>query len=50
VDYLFADNDLDVTRWEIVVDASGRTLRGTIPSDHNLIRATVTLPAPAGLS
>ena len=48
VDYLFADNDLDVTRWEMVVDAAGRHLRGVIPSDHNMIRATVTLPTPSG--
>ncbi len=46
VDYLFADNDLGVERWEMVVDAAGRHLRGVIPSDHNMIRATVRLPTP----
>ncbi len=46
VDYLFADNDLDVERWEMVVDAAGRSLRGVIPSDHNMIRATLKLPNP----
>ena len=48
VDYLFADNDLDIERWEMVVDADGRYLRGVIPSDHNMIRATVKLPTDGG--
>jgi endonuclease/exonuclease/phosphatase family metal-dependent hydrolase len=45
IDYLFATNDLPVTDWELVLDTddAGNWI-GTIPSDHNLLRATVTLP------
>jgi endonuclease/exonuclease/phosphatase family metal-dependent hydrolase len=48
VDYLFASNALRVKRWEMVVASSGRTIVGTIGSDHNMIRATIGLPTPAG--
>jgi hypothetical protein len=49
IDYLFASNALPVTDWQLVLDldAAGNWL-GTIPSDHNLLRATVTLPGTAG--
>jgi endonuclease/exonuclease/phosphatase family metal-dependent hydrolase len=49
IDYLFASNDLAATSWEQVLDLdpAGNWL-GTIPSDHNLLRATVTLPGVAG--
>jgi endonuclease/exonuclease/phosphatase family metal-dependent hydrolase len=46
IDYLFASNALPVRTWELVLDldAQGNWL-GTIPSDHNLVRATISLPA-----
>ncbi len=45
IDYLFATNSLVVKRWQMVVDdANDYSLDGTIASDHNLIKATVTLP------
>ncbi len=45
IDYLFATNNLVVKRWQMVVDdANDYNLDGTIPSDHNLIKATITLP------
>jgi endonuclease/exonuclease/phosphatase family metal-dependent hydrolase len=49
IDYLFASNDLVVRGWQLVLDldAQGNWL-GTIPSDHNLLRATVTLPGSSG--
>ncbi|MGY2874175.1 endonuclease/exonuclease/phosphatase family metal-dependent hydrolase [Marmoricola sp. URHA0025 HA25] len=47
IDYLFASTDVVVKTWEMVLDldplGSGNWL-GTIPSDHNELRATVTLP------
>lgn len=45
VDYLFTSARVAVSEWETVVklDATGR-FDGVIPSDHNLIRATVVLP------
>lgn len=45
IDYLFASNDLPVRKWELVLDldAEGNWL-GRIPSDHNLVRATISLP------
>jgi endonuclease/exonuclease/phosphatase family metal-dependent hydrolase len=52
IDYLFASTKLQVKTWEMVLDAqvSGTQYSwlGTIPSDHNLIRATVTLPGVPG--
>jgi endonuclease/exonuclease/phosphatase family metal-dependent hydrolase len=49
IDYLFASNDLAVRKWEIVLDLdSENNWLGTIPSDHNLVRATVTLPGVTG--
>lgn len=49
IDYLFASNDLPVRKWEIVLDldAAGNWL-GRIPSDHNLVRATISLPGVTG--
>ncbi len=45
IDYLFATNRLVVKRWQMVVDdAKDFSLDGTIPSDHNLIKATIRLP------
>jgi endonuclease/exonuclease/phosphatase family metal-dependent hydrolase len=46
IDYVFATNSLLVKEWEMVVNYDPATLqvRGVIPSDHNMIRATVTLP------
>lgn len=49
IDYLFASNDLPVKKWELVLDldAQGNWL-GRIPSDHNLVRATISLPGVTG--
>jgi endonuclease/exonuclease/phosphatase family metal-dependent hydrolase len=48
IDYLFASNDLAVKDWELVLDTDDQgNWIGTIPSDHNLLRATVTLPGAA---
>ncbi len=46
IDYVFADNAMTVRRWEVVVDHDPRTLQttGTLPSDHNLVVATLELP------
>ena len=47
-DYVFASNDLVVRRWEVVVRYDARTLDvlGRHASDHNLVVATLELPAP----
>ena len=45
VDYLFASNNLQVKRWEQVVDQQNYAFQGIIPSDHNMLRATITIPA-----
>jgi endonuclease/exonuclease/phosphatase family metal-dependent hydrolase len=49
IDYLFGTSSLTVKNWEQVldIDDAGNWI-GTIPSDHNLIRATLTLPAVTG--
>jgi endonuclease/exonuclease/phosphatase family metal-dependent hydrolase len=46
IDYVFATNSLPVKEWKMVVNYDPATLkvRGVIPSDHNMVRATVTLP------
>ncbi len=46
IDWVFASNRVRVKSWEVVVDMDPRTLRfrGVIPSDHNLVRATLVLP------
>ena len=45
IDWIFASNNLRVKAWEVVVNIDSDTLavRGTIPSDHCLIRATIVL-------
>lgn len=46
VDYLFASNSLVVKQWKLMLDFDPVTykVRGVIPSDHNMLKATVTLP------
>jgi len=46
IDYVFATNSLLVKEWKMVIKYDPTTLRvdGVIPSDHNMVRATVTLP------
>jgi endonuclease/exonuclease/phosphatase family metal-dependent hydrolase len=46
IDWIFASNNLPVKEWKMVTNYDPTTLRvqGTIPSDHNMIRATITLP------
>jgi endonuclease/exonuclease/phosphatase family metal-dependent hydrolase len=46
IDWIFATNSLPVKEFEMVSDFDPSTLqvRGTMPSDHNMIRATITLP------
>lgn len=50
IDYIFASNNLAVQSFEMVLDRTksaddlGTTLRGTIPSDHNMIRAVIRIP------
>lgn len=44
IDWIFATNRLVVKRWEVVADLdSSQRYRGVIPSDHNLVTATLTL-------
>jgi endonuclease/exonuclease/phosphatase family metal-dependent hydrolase len=46
IDWIFASNNLPVKEWKMVLNYDPTTLKvlGTIPSDHNMIRATITLP------
>jgi endonuclease/exonuclease/phosphatase family metal-dependent hydrolase len=46
VDWIFASNSLPVKEFEVVANMDDSTLRqtGTIPSDHHMLRATITLP------
>jgi len=46
IDWIFATNSLRVKEWETVLDYDPATLqvRGVLPSDHNMVRATITLP------
>ena len=46
IDWIFATNSLRVKQWEVVADVDPVTLqvRGVLPSDHNLVRATLVLP------
>ena len=46
IDYIFASNRLRVKEYKVVCRFDPRTLRviGTMPSDHNMVRATITLP------
>ena len=45
IDWIFASNVLPIRQYEVVADIDPRTmrLRGVIPSDHNMIRASVVL-------
>ena len=46
IDWIFATNSVRVEEWKVVVDWDPATMqvRGTLPSDHNMVRATLTLP------
>lgn len=46
IDWIFATNSLRVKQWKVVADVDPTTLRvrGTLPSDHNLVSATLVLP------
>jgi endonuclease/exonuclease/phosphatase family metal-dependent hydrolase len=46
IDWVFASRRLDVESWEVVVDYDPETLKvqGPLPSDHNMVKATVRLP------
>jgi endonuclease/exonuclease/phosphatase family metal-dependent hydrolase len=46
IDYIFASNALRVKRFEMVVNYKPSTLQvtGTMPSDHNMLAATIVLP------
>jgi endonuclease/exonuclease/phosphatase family metal-dependent hydrolase len=46
IDYIFASNRLRVKEFEVVLNFHPRTLRvrGVLPSDHNMLRATIVLP------
>lgn len=49
IDYVFASNALVVKSWELVLDLDPLdNWLGTIPSDHNLVRTTITLPGVPG--
>jgi endonuclease/exonuclease/phosphatase family metal-dependent hydrolase len=47
IDWVFATNSLRVDEWKVVVNWNPYTMRvrGTLPSDHNMVRATLTMPA-----
>ncbi len=43
-DWIFASNDATVRKWQVVVRMSkSLRLKGVIPSDHNMVRATLLL-------
>ena len=46
IDWIFASDTLRVDEWKVVInwDPATMLLRGTFPSDHNMVRATLTLP------
>ncbi|HYO41250.1 MAG TPA: fibronectin type III domain-containing protein [Nocardioidaceae bacterium] len=46
IDWIFASNRLPVREYKLVLDYDPSTLqvRGVFPSDHNMIRATLTFP------
>jgi endonuclease/exonuclease/phosphatase family metal-dependent hydrolase len=46
IDWIFATNSLPVKEWKVVIDYDPTTLQvlGAMPSDHNMVRATITLP------
>jgi endonuclease/exonuclease/phosphatase family metal-dependent hydrolase len=45
IDWIFASNELPVRQYEVVADINPHTmkLRGVIPSDHNMVRASIVL-------
>ena len=45
IDWIFASNELPVRTWKVVADIDAKALRleGVIPSDHNMVRATIGL-------
>ncbi|WP_394289188.1 endonuclease/exonuclease/phosphatase family protein [Microbacterium sp.] len=47
-DWIFASNHLRVSEWKVVVDRKKLQLNGVVPSDHNMVRATLHLPASSG--
>ncbi len=46
IDWIFATNSLLVKEWKVNVLMNPRTLRmqGVIPSDHNMVEATIAMP------
>ncbi len=48
IDWIFASNDLPVRQYKVVLNFDPQTwqVRGVLPSDHNMVRATLTLPLP----
>jgi len=46
IDWVFASNELQVPEWKVVARYDKQRLRltGVIPSDHFMVRATITLP------
>ncbi|MFP5253106.1 MAG: endonuclease/exonuclease/phosphatase family protein [Actinomycetes bacterium] len=46
IDWVFASNELAVPEWKVVAryDRQRLRLKGVIPSDHFMVRATITLP------
>jgi hypothetical protein len=46
IDWVFASNELAVPEWKVVARYDKQRLRltGVIPSDHFMVRATITLP------
>ena len=45
IDYIFASNSLDVPEYKLVLDyGDDLQVNGIFPSDHNMVRATITLP------
>jgi endonuclease/exonuclease/phosphatase family metal-dependent hydrolase len=44
IDWIFASNSMPVTMWEVVCDYnSNHRVTGTMPSDHNMVRADLRL-------
>lgn len=45
IDWIFAGNRMLVRHWEVVTNVNPRTLRvrGVMPSDHSMVRATLTI-------
>ena len=45
IDWIFASNALDVNQYELVLDyGSDLKVNGVMPSDHNMLKASVTIP------